>query len=529
MANDKRLREIVRVLSAYGVQFFYNHKIQNKKDTELEDAANLRHAFEKLGPSFIKIGQILSTRLDILPQAFIDELAHLQDKAPEFPFAEVERIFLEDTGLSIREVFLRIEEKPLASASIAQVHRGVLRTGEEVILKVQRPVIDELLIRDLDILIQLSARIPKGIVDVIDPKEALEQVKENTLVELDFQNEARMLNEFRDLNRNVACVGVPKVYEGLTRRRILVEEYIAGTKITNQAELELLGYDREDISRKLMMSYLKQVFQDGFFHGDPHPGNFIIKEGKIYFIDFGIMGMLPDETKHSLNQLIEALATRDIDLMVQVCIDLTTPRERIDKRDLYDDLDHMFDIYLSTDMKDIKMTEFITDFIRMFKRHNLIVPSELTILAKALSILEGVFQEIAPDLNLIRTAKEYLSENWSLESLLERFSKEQLALKGYTFLKDTSELPGSVLKLLKQTLNGRTRLKIDMDHLDEKWIDLKKMFNRVVMSLIIVGLLLSSAIMSGTPGGQYLGQGGFIASGLFGIWLLISIYRSGNL
>lgn len=529
MANDKRLREIVRVLSAYGIQFVYNHKIQHKKDTELDDAANLRKAFEKLGPSFIKIGQILSTRLDILPQAFIDELAHLQDNAPEFPFSEIERIFFEETGMTIDNVFLKIEEKPLASASIAQVHKGILRTGDEVILKVQRPIIDELLIRDLDILIDLSGRVPGGIIDVIDPKEAFEQVKENTLIELDFRNEARLLNEFKELNQDVAYVGVPKVYQGLTRRRILVEEYVEGIKITNDDQLELLGYDMEDISKKLMMSYLKQIFNDGFFHGDPHPGNFIIKEGKIYFIDFGIMGRLSEDKKASLNQLIESLATRDIDLLVQVCLDLATPTERLDKRKLYDDLNHMFDIYLSADMKNIRMTEFITDFIRMFKRHNLIVPSELTILAKALSILEGVFQDLSPDLNLIRTAKGYLGEHLSWKNVLQQFSKEKLTLKSYTFLKDSVELPGNMVKLLKQTLNGRTRLKIDMDDLDEKWIDLKKMFNRVVMSLIIVGLLLSSAIMSSSPGGQYLGQAGFVVSGLFGIWLLISIYRSGNL
>lgn len=529
MANEKRLREIVRVLSDYGVRFVYHHKIKNKENSVELDAANLRRAFEKLGPSFIKIGQILSTRLDILPKPFVDELSLLQDRAPEFPFAEVERIFLEETGLALGEVFLQIDEKPLASASMAQVHKGILRTGEEVIVKVQRPVIDELLIQDLDILIRLSERVPKSMVEVFDPKEALQQVKENTLVELDFRNEARMLNEFRDTNRNVACVAVPRVYDGLTSRRILVEEYIEGTKITNREELELLGYDMEDITRKLMLSYLKQIFRDGFFHGDPHPGNFIIKDSKIYFIDFGIMGRLQEQTKHSLNELIEGLASRDIDLMVRVCLELATPRHPLDKRVLYNDLEHMFDVYLSANMKDIRMTEFITDFIRMFKRHNLSIPSELTILAKALSILEGVFQDIAPDLNLIDTAKDYLRENLTIETILQRFDAEKLAMKGYSALRDASELPGNVTKLLKQIISGRLRVNIDTDDLDEKWVDLKKMANRVVMSLIIVGLLLASSIMSGTPGGQYLGQGGFVISGLFGLWLLISIYRSGNL
>ena len=169
MARDERLHEIVRILSSYGLQFLYHNQVKpSRKD---QDPENLRLAFEKLGPSFIKIGQILSTRIDILPQAFVEELAHLQDKAPEFPFAEVERIFMEETKLSLGEAFLSIDEKPLASASIAQVHRAVLRTGEEVVVKVQRPIIDDLLIRDLDILIRLSGKIPKELVEVVDPKE----------------------------------------------------------------------------------------------------------------------------------------------------------------------------------------------------------------------------------------------------------------------------------------------------------------------------------------------------------------------
>lgn len=529
MADDKRLREIARVLSNYGLRFVYHHKVQNRADAVEIDAVNLRKAFEKLGPSFIKIGQILSTRLDILPQAFVDELVLLQDRAPEFPFSEVERIFFEDTGLSLGEVFFQLDEKPLASASMAQVHKGILRTGEEVILKVQRPVIDELLIRDLDILIRLSDFIPKGIVDVIDPKEAFQQVKNATMIELDFRNEAKLLNEFQEKNKNIACVGVPKVYQGLTYRRVLVEEFIEGTKISNTDELEMLGYDMEDISRKLILSYLKQVFKDGYFHGDPHPGNMIIKEGKIYFIDFGIMGKLSDTLRIELNRLIEALALKDIDMMVESALKIATPSMPMDKRKLYRDLEYIFDVYLTADMQSIKISDALMDFIKMFKRHNMVIPSELTILVKALSILEGVYLDLAPDLNLIRTAKDYLSENINLNTLIERFEKDKLLSKSYTLLKDVSEMPENMSKLLKQIINGRLRLNIDTDDLNEKWADLKKMSNRVVLAIVIVGLLLSSAIMSATEGGQLLGQSGFVISGLFGIWLLYSIFRSGNL
>ena len=349
------------------------------------------------------------------------------------------------------------------------------------------------------------------------------------MIELDFRNEAKLLVEFQEKNKNVACVAVPKVYEGLTFRRILVEEYIDGTKLTNKEELEALGYDMEDISRKLILSYLKQIFKDGYFHGDPHPGNMIIKDGKIYFIDFGIMGKLNDSLRLQLNRLIEGLALQDLDMMVDAALKIATPSMPLDKRNVYRDLEYIFDVYLTADMKNVKISDALMDFIRMFKRHNMVIPSELTILAKALSILEGVYLDLAPDFNLIRTAKDYLAENININSLLERFETDKFLGKSYTLLKDVTEMPENVAKLLKQVVNGRLRLNIDTDDLDEKWADLKKMSNRVVMALIIVGLLLSSAIMSGTVGGQYLGQTGFVISGLFGIWLLYSIFRSGNM
>ena len=186
-------------------------------------------------------------------------------------------------------------------------------------------------------------------------------------------------------------------------------------------------------------------------------------------------------------------------------------------------------MYLSNNMLNVNLGTFITDFIRMFKRHNIAIPSDLTILAKSLSILEGVFLEISPELNLISIAKDYLKESFTLTTLMQKFSAEKLALRGYAFIKDSSEIPSSLLALLKQTASGRTMLRIDVDQLDDKWKDVKKMSNRVVISLIVAGLLLSSAIMSGTPGGQFLGQAGFVIAGLFSIWLLISIFRSGNL
>lgn len=530
MRDRDRFREIVGVLTAYGFGHIYNTKIRTQKK-EL-DPKNLRKAFEELGPSFIKIGQIISTRRDILPKEYIDELSKLQDAAPPFPFEDVRRIFREEFNQELEDVFESVARKPIASASIAQVHRGRLLNGKEVVLKVQRPGIEESFLRDIDLFIRIVSKAENMLKEiVVDPVAAFKEIRETTKVELDFRNEVHYMLKFKELNADIACVGAPAVFTELSSKRVIVQEYIEGLKVTHTEALLDAGYDLDDIGQKLLLSYLSQVFHDGFFHGDPHPGNLIIKEGKIYYIDFGIMGELSKPNKEVLNQLLKAIVLKDINLLIHLILQMGIQKGRVDRNELYEDLSYLFDTYFSTNLSNIRIASVLTDMFEMTSRHNLAMPSDLITLVKSMTILEGVITDLSPEANLIQITKSYLktSGTFSARDLLDT---EEALLRTYQFVSHSAKLPSQLSTFLDDLINGRSKFTIDLAGMDEKWIGINKMVNRLVFALIVSALIIASAfVVIATKGTQLsiIGVAGFLAAGFLGLWLLISIIRSGNL
>lgn len=526
-SSGERLREIVRVLAKYGFGHIYNTRVRSQKKEQ--DPKNLRKAFEELGPGFIKIGQILSTRRDILPMNYIEELAKLQDKAPNFPFEAAKQIFVEEFGQEIHEVFEILNEKPLASASVAQVHRGRLLTGEEVIVKVQRPQMEKQFLQDIELFIRIVDRAPNIFKDfLVDPKEAFEEIRKTSKREMDFRNEANAINKFKNLNKDIACVGTPKVVVPYSSKRILVEEYIEGYKILDIDHLLQAGYVQEDIAQKLLLSFLSQVFRDGFFHADPHPGNLLIKEGQIYFIDFGIVGELSLENRENLNQLLKAIVFKDLDQLMKTLLKMGVQKKRIDRARFYEDLSYLVDTYLTTNFSNIEIGTLIADVLDVTRKHGLSMPSDFTLLVRALTVLEGVVLQLAPDVNIVQIAKEYLKESDNFK-LFESVSKEKLLLQTAQFAKGVAGLPLQFASLVENLNNGRTKIKLDLVNMDDKWTGLNKMVNRVVFALIVSALILSSAliIFAGESRGiSWLGIIFFLAAGFLGLWLLISIIRS---
>lgn len=528
--KSERFREIINVLAAYGFGHIYNTKIHSQKKEA--DPQNLRKAFEELGPSFIKIGQIISTRRDILPKAYIEELAKLQDAAPPFPFQDVRQIFKEEFDQELEEVFELVEEKPIASASIAQVHKGRLLSGEEVVLKVQRPGIEENFLRDIDLFIKIVSKaenILKGI--VVDPISVFQEIRKTTTIELDFRNEVKYMVKFKELNADIACVNAPKAFTEFSSKRIIVQEYIDGLKITHTTELLQEGYELNDIGQKLLLSYLSQVFHDGFFHGDPHPGNMIIKEGQIYYIDFGIMGELSNGNKDVLNQLLKAIVLKDINQLVSLILQMGNQKGRVDRNELYDDLTYVFDTYFSTNLSNIRIASVLTDIFEITSRHRLSLPSDLVILVKALTILEGTITDLAPEANLIKITKSYLKTSGTF-SVRDLIDTEEALLQTYQFFTHSSKLPSQLSVFLDGLISGRSKFKIDLINMDEKWTGINKMVNRLVFALIISALILASTvIIVATKGTQLsiIGMAGFLVAGILGLWLLVAIIRSGSL
>lgn len=529
-SNRERLREIASVLASYGFGHIYHTRIKSRNKEQ--DAKNLRRAFEELGPSFIKIGQIISTRRDLLPDNYIQELSKLRDSAPPFPFTTIAEIFKSESGQALEEVFEYVDEKPLASASVAQVHKAKLLTGEDVIIKVQRPDIEENLLRDIQLFSRIVSMAPNTVKEMlVDADSAFREMLETTKIELDFRNEARYLMKFRDLNRSIKAVSAPKPHVSLTFKRVLVEEHVEGIKGLNENQIIEAGYDKKDIAEKLMYSFLSQVFQDGFFHGDPHQGNMIIKNQQIVFIDFGITGELSPEVRESLIGLIKALVLEDIESMMNILLQMAIVKTKVNRFALSEDLTDFYHTYASRSFKNIDLSVFFTDVLYITHKYKMIMPNDFLLLAKSLTILEGVITELYPEVNILNIASAYIKNNDSV-SFFDSVTKDKLMVGLYQFAQNSSQLPTKLSKALDSVNNGRLKVYIDLVDGNVKWTGLNKMVNRIVFAVIIAALILASAVILAVAEGtgvSILAIIIFLGAGIMGLWLLISIIRSGTL
>lgn len=527
----QRFREIVKILAFYGFGYIVDSKLNNEK----KSPENLRKAFEELGPTFIKIGQILSTRPDILPPQYIAELSKLQDNVPPERFEDVNVVFIGEFHKPIKSCFKEFDEAPLASASVAQVHRAILKSGKEVIVKIQRPEIYEKMYLDISILKRIITFTRAKFTDaLIDPGEALEEILNATKSELDFNNEAKNIIKFRDLNKDIACVYSPFLISEYSSSKVVTMERIHGFKINNIKKLKDGGYDVNDLGKKLALSYFKQVFKDGFFHGDPHPGNVMINEGKICYIDFGLMGSLSNSLKSSLNEMIISIAYKDIDRLISVLISICIKKGYVNRNKLYEDIDYILDSYLSTSLENIKVSTLLQEVFDVSKRNNLRLPKDVTILMRGLVIIEGVVAKIAPEIKIIDIAIPYVKSN-SSPSFFNSLDFDELALRSVNFIKASSKIPSKLLEVSDSILNGRAKIQLQVTSLNKSVSELNKMINRLVFALIISSMIIGSSLILNTNIGprvfdiSIIGITGYGIAACMGFWLLISIIRSGRL
>ncbi len=529
-SNRGRLAEIGAVLASYGFGHIYRTKIGKEQD--LQDAKSLRLAFEELGPTFIKFGQILSTRPDLLPEDYIEELSKLRDQAPPFSFDHIKQTFKEDFEEDIEKVFEWVDAKPLASASIAQVHRARTHDGKEVIIKVQRPDMEENLLRDIQLFSRLLAITPETIKSfVVDADVALAEVEKSTRIELDFRNEVAAIERFRKYNKERPVVAAPKSILKYTSKRVLVQEYIEGINGLDMNQLMEAGYQQEDFVRKFVYTFLTQVFEDGFFHADPHPGNIIIRDNKIVYIDFGLVGELSEANRKNLLEILDAIVFEDVERLMNLLLQMAIIKAEVDRYTLYVDIENFFYQYISKNLADIHIGEFFNDVLSVARKHGLVMPNDFIMLGKSLAIIEGVVSDFDTDVNVMEIAKSYVREQDEY-SLLKRLSSEEFSLKAFRVASDSLELPSSLKKSLETITQGRTRLNLELLGWEKKSIELNKMVNRLVFAIIIAALILASALITASttsPGLTSLSVVIFIGAGIMGLWLLISIIRSGTL
>jgi len=501
----------------------------------------LRKAFEELGPSFVKLAQILSTRPDLVSKPFADEFRKLQDKVPSFPTEEAISIIEAETEIPVGDIFSHLDVSPVAAASIAQVYNGTLLDGSQVIVKVQRPMIEEQIETDINILTFFAHLMERYIPESVfyNPRGIVEEFSRTVRRELNFMEEARNCMRLRRNFEGHSDVYIPKIFEEFTTRRLLLMERVDGVRIDDIEGIARLGLDRTKLARTGVDAYFKMVLEDGFFHADPHAGNiFAMPDGKIGFMDFGIVGRVSPELRETMANTFLALISKDFDALVEQYIELGLVPEDVDlevfrrefKADLIDFLEPLYGLSL----KDLNFAEYMDTITHLAIKHKLKIPSDLLLVNKAMLILENLGRILDPNFNFIAAAEPYASK--LVKERMSPFRLYKKARKNVTEFSDFFLLfPKQMKQIVRKLLRDDIHIKMNHMGLDRLIRDMDRSSNRIAFALIISAILLSSAIMHATGvGPKIYGMSllGFLTFGfafILGIWLIISIIRSGML
>lgn len=545
--HAKRYRQIMNVLIKYGFGYIVEKAgiilpkgitRENVDPTgKMTTVQKVVMMLQELGPTYVKLGQVLSTRPDLIPEDYIEELKKLQDNVAPFSFKEAKNQIEEDLGANTDQVFLSIEEKPLAAASIGQVHRAVLKNGQEVVVKVRRPGIDKIITADLEIMLNLARLVEKHIpeVRIYDPVGKIEEFADAMHKELDFTREGFNIDKFRQNFEGDETIYVPKVFWEATAQKVLTIEYIKGYKVTELDEITNNNLDRKQIAVNGAKAMMKQIFIHGFFHADPHPGNIIIRpDGKIVFIDFGIVGRIDKYTKNKLADLIIGIINKDTKKIIGVLLELSQVEQEFNISEIELDVEDLLDRYYGKDLKNIDMSKLLSEVFAIVAKYKIILPSNFTLLLKSLITIEGVGLELDPDFNIFETAKPFVNK-----MLRERYNPQHLLKTAVSTLQEFNK---SVM-LIPKLLNGlyqRTKIdsmKIDFDTRGTSKVisELNKMVNRLVFSLIVASLIIGSSLIIQADVEPFLlhypllGVAGFVTAGLLGVWLIASIIRTGRM
>ena len=546
----RRYRTLTNVAIKYGfgylVDRFNLHPVRSVKDRvsgapkahpELSDPERLRLMLEELGPTYIKFGQILSTRYDILPKEYIKELEKLQDTVPPFSHDEACRIVAEEFGMPIDEIFETFSCEPFASASLGQVHLATLPGGERVIVKVQRPGIREVIDSDLRILRDLAHFADQHISEAraLNPVGVISEFERIIRAELDYTLEAQNADELRANFSDDPTVKIPKVYWDYTRWQVLTMEFIDGIKVSDLEAIEQADLDHTTIARNFATSFLKQIFLHGTFHGDPHPGNVLVMEGNVVaFIDFGIIGHLDQVIRADLVDFFIALSENDADSVIDVLAHIgIIDYNEIDLPQFRFEISNMITKYYGMSLRYVNTGVMMREMISMILRYHGNVPSNLLLLSKALMIEEEVCSQLDPDYNLQDLAKPFI-HNLVMERMHpKRIVREWLRMiPGFGRL--VRGLPHRIDQILLRAEKGTLRLEFEHHGLDHIVSELDVMSNRISSSMIISALIIASAlvIQSGMKpfvcGVPVLGITGFVIAGILGMGLVLSIMRSGR-
>jgi ubiquinone biosynthesis protein len=547
--NIGRLSEIAQVAVKHGFGYFFErHRLTDlfpwisrdgSGDTPSDRGRRLREMLDELGPTFVKFGQLLSTRPDIVPPDIVVELQKLQDDVRPIPFADVRRVIEEELGLTIEQAFLEFDELPTAAASIGQVHHALLPNGERVAVKVQRPNAPRQIESDIALLFQ-AARLAKERVralDFIDAEQVVEEFARSIRSELDYRAEARNAEIFRRNFAGQPDVKIPRVYWTYTRRRVLVLELLEGVQLADLDVSALSQAERRDLAYRIAETWMTMIFRHGFFHGDPHPANIFVLEGGIAvgLVDFGQVGKLTDDDMSRLTGLFIDAANERLDALPRRLAELGVrfPRDR--EEEFGEELRDVYYRYYGVSLAEIDPLQVIREAFEVIYRMNLRLPTRFVLLDKAIATLASVGIELYPAFNVFEVAKPY-----ARNLMIERFSPERMLARAQKESRDlvriAAEIPHQLHDILDELRDGQIDVGFVHKGLDEFMHKVDVAFNRLVVALIVVGGLIGSSLIGifATHGPFVFGVNflsfiGFILSGALGVWLLWGVIRSGRL
>ncbi len=519
----KRLKEIGDIVK----QFDVIHGLTPVK---------MRLMFEALGPTFVKVGQILSMRSEILPQQFCDELAKLRADADPMPYGTVLQVLENEFGRPADEIFEHIDATPLGSASLAQVHRAKLSTGEDVAIKVQRPGVRETMAQDVSIMRSIAKVASKTVpsASVVDLSGVVEELWDTFESETDFLNEARNLAEFKRFCEHYKYMDCPKPYMDLCTEHVVVMDYVEGISVSHPDKLVEAGYDLKEIGTKLVDNYATQVLDEGFFHADPHPGNIMVSGGRIILLDLGMTGRLNAKTRSVLKDMIFAVAKQDSPALADGLLRFAgAEADPEDYPSLLADLDVIVKEFGTVELVELDIAAMLTALTQMARKHGIEVPSTVTTVGRALVTLEGLLDEFIPDVNMIQIISDHIEASTSKRDFLKEEAKS-FAIEGHQALHGLLAA-ASELKVASHMLTrGQLRVNMEMVGSQEPLQLLADMMNRLTMALIVVGLFVGSSIVyyAGIKpvifGIPIVGFLGYVIAFILSVWIVFDIYFKGR-
>ena len=520
-SRTQRLREIYTIM-------------QKHHFTKGFTPESFRSMLEGLGPSFVKIGQTLSTRSEILPKAYCDELKKLQARSKPLPFDEMLSAMDSIYGDERKKLFAEIDPKPLGSASLAQVHKARLADGSVVAVKIQRPGVRATMAQDIDIMRIVARQASRFIKDgqMLDLRDVVEELWATFLEETDFKREAANLQEFALLNKDVAFIACPKVYPELCRENILVMEYVDGIPIDDFEKLRAAGYDLQEIGEKILDNYATQVLDFGFFHADPHPGNMLVRDGKIVYIDLGMMGRLSPRDRAGFGSIINAVGMQSASELKDALLAFAIQRDNnaIDHTRFLADLDLLLKDYGSCDVSAIDVGQLLSDILNLTRQCKVTLPPSITSVSRGIVTLEGTVMPLIPNENMVSIINAHIQRTKDVKAeMISAMQELALALRAAgSGTLDTAKYAGQALHMLTR---GQVKVNMEVLGSEAPMRSLSIIINRLSLGIIVAGLFIGSSMVTlsimeprvlGVP---VLSFFGYLGALVLSIWVVTDILR----